>query len=120
MEIPKEIERDYNLFLNRLHWLEISAQVFEKYVDSLHNAIDAIHEDMDAMEYVAKKGGDSYHALYQFFREFMLTHDTNLMQIATNFTQGTKSLNSMVTELGNIEHKISNAVRDKAYEALRN
>lgn len=121
MEIPKEIERDYNLFLNRLHWLEICAEVFDDCLDSLYNAIDAIHEDMDAMERVAKAdGGDSYHALYQFFREFMLTHDTSLMQIATKFTQETDSLNGLVTELDKIEHRISNAVRDKAYESLRN
>lgn len=118
MEIPKEIEKDYNSFLKNLYWLERRVQSFDRIVDSLHNVIDTIHEDMDAMEYIAKVGSDPYHALYQFFREFYV-HDTNLMHIGTEFIHETKYLNSVITELGNIEHKISNAVRDKAYEALR-
>ena len=113
MEIPKEIEKDYNSFLNALYWLETNARVFEDYINSLYNVIDAIHEDMDAMEYVAKADGEPYHALYQFFRKYMV-HDTSLMQIGTKFMHETESLNSTIAELGKIEHRISKTVKDKA------
>lgn len=113
MEISKEIEKDYDSFLDTLFHLKVSAIVFEDYVKNLHKTIDTIYEKVDSMEQSIEKNGEVYRALYYFFKRDMYTFDTALMRHDVNFIQEGKLFGSWVTKFGKLIYKISKEVEDK-------
>ena len=113
MEISKEIERDYDSFLDTLFHLKVSAIVFEDYVKNLHKTIDTIYEKVDSLEQSIEKNGEVNRGLYYFFKRDMYTFDTALMQHDVNFIREEKLFGSWVTKFDKLIYKIYKEVEDK-------
>lgn len=113
MEISKEIEKDYDSFLDTLFHLKVSAIVFEDYVKNLHKTIDTIYEKVDSLEQSIENNGEAYRALYYFFKRDMYTFDTALMQHDVNFIREEKLFGSWVTKFDKLIYKIYKEVEDK-------